>query len=449
MGVSTKVKEQAGMRSCWRSRSESARSTKRMKLSLALIVAMAAILGSGQKAAAQCMQGDKPGEIAQGALAQGMFRDAAGRPEQAFILTLAVPTCLSGAEESDNVKSTRTIHIFSSDDSVGRRIHRFVGSTVVVRGTAFGALTVHHHAPIVMDVSEIASASAQGASVATTNIVEPTGDPKPSYSKDREPTAQQLIETWRASNEFMPEKRVDKERFEILDRRVAWGKYGRAFLQFRILSPAGNAMTFASSRCPGRRKPVEIQIYYQFSDHLDAWVPQGRRGESSEGLCSNEKLWTSEQIEKLVNPPPLPIPPKVSQRDVYTPQPGSPERVAIMDALRPRYEEVFGKPIVFKVETLRVAAGFAFVVVHPQRPNGSPIEKRVWDRAFGGDCFQNRESVSHEYWMQKRGGVWRIGLKNNMCADDSIVDQGDLIGAPPQLIEKDEWPAREFMPEPE
>jgi hypothetical protein len=35
-----------------------------------------------------------------------------------------------------------------------------------------------------------------------------------------------------------------------------------------------------------------------------------------------------------------------------------------------------------------------------------------------------------------------------MCADDSISDQGDLIGAPPQLVGKDAWPEREFMPEP-
>jgi hypothetical protein len=51
--------------------------------------------------------------------------------------------------------------------------------------------------------------------------------------------------------------------------------------------------------------------------------------------------------------------------------------------------------------------------------------------------------------MHKRNGLWTIGLDNNMCADDSIVDQGDLIGAPPQLVDKGEWPEREFRPEPQ
>ena len=290
-------------------------------------------------------------------------------------------------------------------------------------------------------------ASAQDA--ATRTIVEPTGNPKPAYSTAREPKAADLIETWRSSNELMPGKRVDRERFEIVDRRVVWQKIGRAFLQFRILSPAGDAAAFARARCRGRTTPVEIQVFYQFSNDLKAWVPHHTRGEASENLCGNDRLWTAEQVALLVDPPPLPIPPRISRRDVTTPPTGSPERAAILDALRPRYEEVFGAPISFQVRKLRVAAGFAYVVVHPQRPNGSPIEKAVWQKAFAGGCFQEPPGVVHEYWMKKEGGVWTIGVKNGMCADDSIYDQGDLIGAPPQLADKDAWPEREFMPVPE
>ena len=421
-----------------------------MKPSFASILAMGIILALSSAAAAQCVAAHEPGTTFEGALARHTFKDAAGRSEEAFILTLSAPACLSGTEETDNVRSVRTIHIFSSEDATARRLQRFVGGMVLIRGTAFGALTAHRHAPIVLDVSEIASARLQEpAAAAVKSILDPSGEANPAYATSKEPTAQELIETWRASNQFMTEKKVDRERFEIIDRRVVWDKFGRAFLQFRILSPSGDAMSFARARCQGQTGPVEIQIYFQFSYDLDAWVPQGRRGESSEGLCSDEKLWTAEQIEKLLNPPPLPDPPKISRRDIYTPQRGSQERAAIMDALRPRYEEVFGKPIEFKVENLRVAAGFAFVVVHPQRPNGSPIEKRVWDRALGGGCFQERENVSHEYWMQMRSGLWTVGLDNNMCADDSIADRGDLIGAPPQLVDKDQWPEREFMPEPQ
>jgi hypothetical protein len=166
-------------------------------------------------------------------------------------------------------------------------------------------------------------------------------------------------------------------------------------------------------------------------------------------FCRSEALWTARQIETLLHPPPLPTPPKVLRRDVYTPQPGTPERKAIMDALRPRYEAVFGKPVVFKVETLRVASGFAFAVVHPQRPSGAPIEERTWVRALGKDCAHNPRSATHEYWMRKRNNAWVIERMNHMCADDSIIGDGDLIGAPPQLVDKDEWPERETMPAPD
>jgi hypothetical protein len=291
------------------------------------------------------------------------------------------------------------------------------------------------------------AASSIGAA-ARAEIVEPTGNPNPEYSKAREPDAQALIETWRSSNKFMTGKHVERERFEILDRRIALGgAEPRAFLEFRILSPQGDALSFAAARCPGRRQPIEIQVFYQWSSDLGAWVAQGARGDGNEDLCSGGKLWSADQIDRLVNPPPLPAPPRISKADVKTPPPGSPERAAIMNALRPRYEALFGAPIVFKVETLRVAAGFAFVVMHPERPNGAPIDQATWRQALGEPCFQNPAGVEHEYWMKRQGEAWTIGVKNAMCADDSISREGDLIGAPALLIGEDSWPEREFPPE--
>lgn len=121
----------------------------------ALLIAAAVALAPLPSAAAQCMQANAPGEIAEGTLSLGKFEDAAGRPEQAFILALPVPTCLSGSDEMDNVEDVETIHIYASDDAVARTIKRFVGKDVQVRGTPFGAHTAHHHAPVVMDISEI------------------------------------------------------------------------------------------------------------------------------------------------------------------------------------------------------------------------------------------------------------------------------------------------------
>jgi hypothetical protein len=106
-------------------------------------------------AAAACMNDQAKNEIAEGRLSIAAKRDAAGRPEKVYILTLPKPGCLTAYEADLNVKSARTIHIYSTNEQVHASIAKFVGKTVLVRGAPFAAHTAHHHAPIVMDISEI------------------------------------------------------------------------------------------------------------------------------------------------------------------------------------------------------------------------------------------------------------------------------------------------------
>ncbi|HEX7566519.1 MAG TPA: hypothetical protein VF396_25205, partial [Bradyrhizobium sp.] len=146
----------------------------------------------------------------------------------------------------------------------------------------------------------------------------------PERSGERDPSSQALIETWLAGYGWNEDKRFDQERYEIVNRRVVWGEFGRAILQFRVLPLDGDAMALAATRCPGRNRPIEMQIYFQWG--------------------ADNKLWTSEQLELIVNPPPFPVPPRITRTDVVTPPSGSPERKAIMDGLRPTFEKVFGKP---------------------------------------------------------------------------------------------------------
>lgn len=121
----------------------------------ALLLSVTMMLVATAAAADACMHSNADGEIAEGRLSIGQFEDAAGRPEQAFILSLPAPACLSGSDEMDNVKDAETIHIYAFDDDVGRALRKFVGKDVQVRGRPFPAHTAHHHAPIVMEVTEI------------------------------------------------------------------------------------------------------------------------------------------------------------------------------------------------------------------------------------------------------------------------------------------------------
>jgi hypothetical protein len=120
-----------------------------------LAFACVALVSFATSAAAECLKAEVEGQVAEGLLTIGRAEDAAGRPERPYILQLTADACLDGHEPEDAVGSTRTIHVFPADDRLLPAFRRAVGKTVAVRGSPFAAHTAHHHAPIVMQVTEI------------------------------------------------------------------------------------------------------------------------------------------------------------------------------------------------------------------------------------------------------------------------------------------------------
>jgi hypothetical protein len=108
-------------------------------------------------AQAACLKANAQGQVAEGRLVTGRFKDAAGRREDAYIVELTVPVCLAGDDENDQVKATRRIHVYPQDDKLGAALRRLVGRTVRITASPFGQHTVHHHAPIVMGVAAVAA----------------------------------------------------------------------------------------------------------------------------------------------------------------------------------------------------------------------------------------------------------------------------------------------------
>jgi hypothetical protein len=106
-------------------------------------------------AAAECLKDNVEGQSAAGQLTVMRAQDAAGRPERPYILRLAATACLDADDPDDAVKSTRTIHVFPAEPKLQPSFHKLVGKMVVVRGSPFAQHTAHHHAPIVMQVTEI------------------------------------------------------------------------------------------------------------------------------------------------------------------------------------------------------------------------------------------------------------------------------------------------------
>jgi len=118
------------------------------------LLTIAMMLAFASTAGAACMKPDQI-ERAEGRLTVGAFKDAADRPESAFILRLPTAACLDAEDGMDPVDSTRTIHVYAADGAIQASLRRLVGRAVEVRGKPFSAHTAHHHAPIVMEVQEI------------------------------------------------------------------------------------------------------------------------------------------------------------------------------------------------------------------------------------------------------------------------------------------------------
>src|SRR6478735_4434169 len=63
-----------------------------------------------------------------------------------------------------------------------------------------------------------------------------------------------------------------------------------------------------------------------------------------------------------------------SSRMLREPAKGSPERAAILDALRPAVEAEMRGSVEFVITSMRVSPGWAFVQAEPQRPGGGTID---------------------------------------------------------------------------
>ena len=124
--------------------------------SFARCAAVALLFLAAGAAQAACLKAGAEDQIAEGRLA--IVRIAipdTKLKEQVFMLQLAAEACLDVTDKDDEVEPTRRIHVFSMDEGLRKRMRGLVGKAVRVRGAPFGQHTAHHHAPIVMNVSDI------------------------------------------------------------------------------------------------------------------------------------------------------------------------------------------------------------------------------------------------------------------------------------------------------
>ncbi|MEO1281506.1 MAG: hypothetical protein AAFV69_07220 [Pseudomonadota bacterium] len=92
--------------------------------------------------------------------------------------------------------------------------------------------------------------------------------------------------------------------------------------------------------------------------------------------------------------------------DFTTPERGSAERSAIMDAIRVPVEKELGPRVVFVVDQLRVGEGWAFLSGRPQRPSGAPIDYRL--TPYAEDHAAGLFDDGLAALLQIDDGVWTV-----------------------------------------
>jgi len=115
-----------------------------------------------------------------------------------------------------------------------------------------------------------------------------------------------------------------------------------------------------------------------------------------------------------------------------TPKAGSPERKALMDALRVPVEKSLKQKVIFQVDSLKVLGNWAFMTGKPRTPKGSAIDykKTSYREAIEAGAFDD--------WVcalfKKSNGKWKV-VQHAIGATDVVWDGWDKqYGAPKSIF---------------
>lgn len=95
-----------------------------------------------------------------------------------------------------------------------------------------------------------------------------------------------------------------------------------------------------------------------------------------------------------------------SAQEVTTPAPGSEERTALMDALRESVEPELEQQVIFKIDSLKVSDGWAFMRGVPQKKGGGKINYNdtKYAEAVAEGMFDNNICAL----FRDKGGEWTV-----------------------------------------
>ena len=128
----------------------------------------------------------------------------------------------------------------------------------------------------------------------------------------------------------------------------------------------------------------------------------------------------------------LPLPAAYAQA-VRTPKPGSAERKALMDALRVPVGKKLKRPVIFKVDALKVQGDWAFLRGVPLQKDGTPVDYR------GTEYAQAKKEGVFDDWicalMRRQQGKWRVVTYVIGATDVAYEGWDKQYKAPPAIFQ--------------
>lgn len=121
-----------------------------------------------------------------------------------------------------------------------------------------------------------------------------------------------------------------------------------------------------------------------------------------------------------------------SAQTPHTPEKGSAERKAILDALRGPVEKELRQKIVFSTDHFKVRGNWAFLSGSPRNASGGEPDYRntnYWEQ-FDSGAFDNNFFAL----MRRSGGKWKIVIHAIGCTDVCYLDWWSKYKAPKAIF---------------
>jgi hypothetical protein len=122
-----------------------------------------------------------------------------------------------------------------------------------------------------------------------------------------------------------------------------------------------------------------------------------------------------------------------AQEHAYTPRLGGVERQAVLAVLRAAVQQELKKPVVFRVDHLKVQQGWAFLRGVPRHPSGKPM------RYQGTPYHEAIKQGMFDDWicalLRKERGQWRVVTYAIGATDVPYTDWGQRYHAPEGIFQ--------------